>query len=270
VTTITRTTPTSCATFAVATFTMTSHEAMAASSKPRRTGGKPRPGRETAMHDNRRAQTAHARRTPCELPPVFDLISRKENVMSASAIASLELFSTADTWQIDPERSSIGFRVKQRLIESVRGRFHDFDGTIQPGSAATFLGTIRVASLATDHARRDEHLRSADFFDAEQFPLMQFASTNVALGDNGSVSVTGELTVKDITRTITLEGTFAGTSIDVDGKERIGFDLRGDLNRLDFDLSWNRLLEAGSLFVGNEVELTLDIVAERAELEKAA
>jgi polyisoprenoid-binding protein YceI len=190
--------------------------------------------------------------------------------MSASAIASLELFSTTDTWHVDPERSSIGFRVRQRLIESVRGRFLDFDGRVQPGDAAAFHGTIRVASLATDHAKRDEHLRSDGFFDAEQFPLMHFASTKVAVGDNGSLLVTGELTIKDITRTIVLEGAFAGTSIDLDGKERIGFDLRGDLNRLDFDLSWNRLLESGGLFVGNEVELTLDIVAERAELERAA
>ena len=190
--------------------------------------------------------------------------------MSASAIASLELFSATDSWHVDPERSSIGFRVKQRLIESVRGRFLDFDGTIQPGDALTFVGTIRVGSLATDHAKRDEHLRSADFFDAEQFPVMQFASTRVALGDNGSLLVTGELTIKEITRTIALKGTFAGTSIDPDGTERVGFDLRGDLNRLDFDLSWNRLLETGGLFVGHEVELTLDIVAERAELERAA
>ena len=190
--------------------------------------------------------------------------------MSAPAIASLELFSTADTWHVDPERSSIGFRVKQRLIESVRGRFLDFDGTINSGDAATFVGSIRVASLATDHAKRDEHLRSADFFNADQFPLMHFASTKVALGDDGSLLVTGELTIKETTQTIALAGTFAGTSIDLDGKERVGFDLRGDLNRLDFDLSWNRLLETGGLFVGHEVELTLDIVAERSELERAA
>jgi polyisoprenoid-binding protein YceI len=190
--------------------------------------------------------------------------------MSASAIASLELFSSTDTWHVDPERSSIGFRVKQRLIESVRGRFLDFDGTIRSGDAARFLGTIRVASLSTDHAKRDEHLRSADFFNAERFPLMHFASTRVALGDNGSLLVTGELTIKEIAQTIALAGTFAGTAIGPDGKERVGFDLRGDLNRLDFDLSWNRLLETGGLFVGNEVELTMDIVAERAELERAA
>ena len=190
--------------------------------------------------------------------------------MSASATEGLELFSTTDTWRVDPERSSIGFRVKQRLIESVRGRFLDFDGTIQPGDAATFLGTIRVASLTTDHIKRDERLRSGDFFDSEQFPLMSFASSKIAVGDNGSLLVTGELTIKEITQPIALEGEFVGTSIDLDGKERIGFDLRGDLNRLDFDLSWNRLLESGGLFVGNEVELTLDIVAERAELERAA
>jgi polyisoprenoid-binding protein YceI len=186
------------------------------------------------------------------------------------AIASLELFSTTDTWHVDAGRSSIGFRVKQRLIESVRGRFLDFDGMIEPGEAPRFIGSVRVASLITDHARRDEHLRSADFFDTERFPLMQFASTAIGLGDGGSLVVNGDLTIKDTTRPIELEGTFAGMSIDPDGQERVGFDLRGDVNRLDFDLSWNRLLETGGLFVGNQVELVLDIVAERASLERAA
>jgi polyisoprenoid-binding protein YceI len=160
-------------------------------------------------------------------------------------------------------RQAAADRIRPRPLPRLRG-------TIQPGDAATFLGTIRVASLATDHIKRDEHLRSADFFNAEQFPLMHFASTKVALGDNGSLLVIGELTIKEITRTIALEGTFAGTSIDLDGTERIGFDLRGDLDRLDFDLSWNRLLETGGLLVGHEVEITLDIVAERADLERAA
>jgi polyisoprenoid-binding protein YceI len=187
-----------------------------------------------------------------------------------SAIASLELFSTTDTWHVDAERSSIGFRVKQRLIESVWGRFLDFDGKIEPGETPKFVGSIRVASLATDHAERDEHLRSADFFDAARFPLMHFASTEIGLGDNGSLVVAGDLTIKDTTRPIALEGTFSGTSIGLDGQERVGFDLRGDLNRLDFDLSWNRLLETGGVLVGNDVELIMDIIAERAPLERAA
>lgn len=179
--------------------------------------------------------------------------------MSASATASLKLFSTTDTWHVDPERSSIGFRARQRFTESVRGRFLDFDGQIQPGAPTTLIVTMRVANLAADHIRRDELLRSADFFNAEQFPLVHFVSTKVVVGDNGSLLVAGELTIKDLTRTIALEGTFAGTSIDLDGTERMRFDLRADLNRLDFDLSWNRL-----------VELTLDIVAARTELARAA
>ena len=187
-----------------------------------------------------------------------------------NATASLDLFCATDAWHVDAERSSIGFRVKQRLIESVWGRFLEFDGSIEPGEAPKFVGAIRVASLATGHERRDEHLRSRDFFDSERFPLIRFNSTAINLGEGGSLAVTGDLTIKETTRPIALTGTFAGTSVDSDGQERVGFELRGDLNRLDFDLSWNRLLESGALFVGNQVELALDIVAERAPLERAA
>ena len=187
-----------------------------------------------------------------------------------SAIASPELFLATDTWHVDPERSAVGFRVKQRLIESVWGRFLDFDGVIESGETPRFVGSIRVASLATEHEERDRHLRSADFFDAERFPEMHFVSTKIGLGEGGSLLVAGDLTIKDTTRPVALEGTFAGTSVAADGRERVGFDLRGQLNRLDFDLSWNRLLETGGLFVGNNIELALDIVAERAGLERAA
>jgi polyisoprenoid-binding protein YceI len=190
-----------------------------------------------------------------------------------SAVANLELFSATDAWHIDPARSAIGFRVKQRVIESVWGRFHDFDGMIEPGEQGgppRVVGEIRVASLATDHPKRDEQLRSSDFFDAARFPVMRFASTGITLDDSGSVLVSGDLTIKETTRPISLGGTFAGTSVDQDGRESVGFDLRGELNRRDFDLSWNRVLETGALFVGNVVELVLDIVAARAPLEHAA
>ncbi len=187
-----------------------------------------------------------------------------------NAIAIPELFIATDTWHVDPARSAIGFRVKHQLIESVRGRFLDFDGQIESGETPRFVGSIRVASLATDHEERDRRLRSADCFDVQRFPEMHFVSTKIGLGEGGSLLVTGELTIKDTTRPTTPAGTFAGASVDPDGTERVGFELRGELNRLDFDLSWNRLLETAGLVVGNNIELALDIVAERAGLERAA
>jgi polyisoprenoid-binding protein YceI len=187
-----------------------------------------------------------------------------------TAIETPELLLAADTWTVDPERSSVGFRIKQRLIETVWGRFHDFDGVIESGEAPKFAGAIRVTSVATGHPARDEQLRSADFFDATRYPEMRFVSSNVGLGDGGVLLLTGDLTIKDITRPVALSGAFAGTSVDLDGRERIGIDLRGELNRDDFGLSWNRLLETGGMWIGNHVELVLDLVAERVVLERAA
>jgi polyisoprenoid-binding protein YceI len=187
-----------------------------------------------------------------------------------TAIVSLDLFSTTDTWHVDRARSSIGFRVRQRMIESVWGRFLDFDGRIEPGQPPTIVGAIRVASLATDHPQRDQQLRSTSFFDAERYPVMGFSSTKIALAEGGLLLVSGELTIRGITRPVVLEGEFRGTFVDLDGRQRLGFGLRGALNRLDFDLSMNRRPESDSLIVGNDIELVLDIVAERTELERAA
>jgi len=187
-----------------------------------------------------------------------------------TAIVSLELFSTTDSWHVDRERSSIGFRVRQRMIESVWGRFLDFDGRIEPGQPPRIVGCIRVASLATDHPQRDEQLRSVAFFDAERYPVMGFASTKIALAEGGSLVVAGDLTIRGITRPIVLEGEFRGTFVDLDGRQRLGFGLRGAVNRLDFDLSLNRPPRGDSTIVGNDTELLLDIVAARTELERAA
>jgi polyisoprenoid-binding protein YceI len=187
-----------------------------------------------------------------------------------NVIAGLEFFSTTDTWYVDRERSSIGFRVRQRMIESVCGRFLDFDGMIEPGQPPTFVGSVRVASLATDHPERDELLRSTAFFDAERYPVMGFASTNIGLGDGGSLVVNGDLTIRGITRRVALDGTFRGTFVGRDGRQRLGFGLRGEVNRLDFDLSLNRATQGDSLIVANDIELILDIVVERTPLERGA
>src|SRR5580704_11165473 len=155
------------------------------------------------MNDNRTSPTA-AGAAPSVRAPFRSLFSsRKENGMTSSV--SLELFSTTDSWYVDRERSSIGFRVRQRMIESVWGRFLDFEGMIEPGQSPTFVGSVRVASLATDHPERDELLRSTAFFDAERYPVMGFASTEIGVGDGGSLLVAGDLTIRGITRPVKLE-----------------------------------------------------------------
>ena len=188
-----------------------------------------------------------------------------------SAIATKGQLSTNWIWRVDPVHSSIEFRVRHRVIETVKGRFLDFDGVVVPGERPRMAGSIRVASLDTHHAERDDHLRSSDFFDAERYPEMVFESTSVELSDDGALVVVGLLTIRRIARPIQLIGTFRGLEVGLDGRERIAFELRGSLNRHDYGLTWNRLLESGGVLVGNTIDLARDVAAHsEVTLERAA
>jgi polyisoprenoid-binding protein YceI len=172
----------------------------------------------------------------------------------------------AGSWQVDPVHSVVEFRVRHMMIATVKGRFRDFDGEIGASEVPSVAGAIRVASLETLDARRDEHLRSPDFFDAERFPEITFEAGVIEFdGDDRRFLVPGELTIKDVTRPVLLDGMFQGVGIHPDGGERIAFGLRGELDRTDFGLVWNRALETGGVLVGNTVELALDVSAVRAE-----
>jgi polyisoprenoid-binding protein YceI len=207
------------------------------------------------------------RAVPPALPSALQ-ISRKENGMS---VITPEQLRINGMWRVDPAHSSIEFRVRHLMIESVKGRFLDFDGAIEAGQAPSIVGSIRVASLNTHHRERDLHLCSSDFFDAERHPEMSFSSTRIDLAEDGSLDVAGELTIKEVTRPVQLSGMFHGVGVGVDGSERIAFELRGELNRLDYDLTWNRLIETGGIMVGNTVELALDVAAVRdVAVERAA
>jgi polyisoprenoid-binding protein YceI len=169
------------------------------------------------------------------------------------------------SWQVDPAHSAVEFRVRHLMIASVKGRFRDFDGAIVPGEAPTVAGSIRVASVDTFDERRDEYLRSPDFFDVERFPEIRFRSSAIQLsGDDRRFVVAGELTMKGVTRSVALAGVFRGVGVHPDDGERIALELRGELDRTDFGLGWNRALETGGLLFGNTVELALDVSAVRA------
>jgi polyisoprenoid-binding protein YceI len=183
--------------------------------------------------------------------------------MSVVENASEQLLSSG-SWQVDPAHSAIEFRVKHMMIATVKGRFRDFDGAIVPGELPNVSGSIRVASLDTLDERRDEHLRSPDFFDVERYPEIEFQSSGIELnGGDGHFAVPGELTIKGVTRPVELDGEFRGAGLHPDGSERIALELRGKLDRTDFGLTWNRLLETGGVLVGNTVELALDVSAIR-------
>jgi polyisoprenoid-binding protein YceI len=185
--------------------------------------------------------------------------------MSVAENAGAQMLA-ARSWQVDPVHSVVEFRVRHMMIATVKGRFRDFDGAIVSGEVPGVAGSIRVASLETLDARRDEHLRSPDFFDVERYPEITFQSEALQLdGDDRSFLVHGELTIKDVTRPILLDGVFQGAGVHPDGAERIAFALRGELDRTDFGLVWNRALETGGMLVGNTVELALDVSAVRAQ-----
>jgi polyisoprenoid-binding protein YceI len=185
--------------------------------------------------------------------------------MSMVENAKEQLLSSG-SWFVDPAHSTVEFRVKHLVIQTVSGRFRDFDGAIVAGSAPFISGSIRVASLDTLHEERDAHLRSSDFFDAARYPEISFSAADMQFnGDASRFALSGELTIKGVTRPITLDGEFVGVVLDGDGRERIALELRGQLDRSEYGLVWNRALETGNVLVGNTVDLLLDVAAVRVD-----
>ena len=175
-----------------------------------------------------------------------------------------EQLTSNSTWSIDPAHSTIEFRVKHMVIQTVRGRFRDFEGTLVAGDEPSIVGRINAASLETMHEGRDEHLRSSDFFDVERFPEITFEAGRLEFdGDDDHFMLPGELTIKGVTRPITLDGEVVGGVIDGDGSDRIALSLRGRIDRGEFGLVWNRLLETGSVVVADKVDLIVEVAAVR-------
>jgi len=168
------------------------------------------------------------------------------------------------TYQIDPAHSEAAFQVRH-LITKVRGHFADFAGTITFASDdaknSSVAFAIQTKSVDTNQPQRDEHLRSADFFDVEKFPLLTFKSTSVAVRDDNQFDVTGELTIRDVTKTIVLPVSYLGAAKDPWGADKVAFETEITLNRKDYGLNWNAALEAGGFLVGDEVKVSLSIQA---------
>jgi len=168
------------------------------------------------------------------------------------------------TWNIDATHSTIGFSIRHMVFSKVRGRFLKYTGAIQLDDdlAKSWVEvTIDAASIDTGTAQRDTHLRSADFFDAERFPELRFRSTRVDDLGGDRLRVTGDLTIRDVAREVVLDVEPAGRGMDPWGNERIGFVAKTSLDRKDFGLKWNQVLEAGGVLVGDRVDLELDIQA---------
>ena len=165
-------------------------------------------------------------------------------------------------WNIDTAHSQVGFAVRHMMISTVRGKFAKFDADVQLEltnlSQATVTARIDAASVDTGDEKRDGHLRSADFFDAEKYPTIEFKSTQVSQQD-ARLTVHGLLKIRGQEHPITLQGEVVGPGKDPWGNSKLGFSLSGDVDREQWDLTWNQALEAGGVLVAKKVKLELEI-----------
>ena len=167
------------------------------------------------------------------------------------------------TWNIDPVHSEVTFKVKHLVISTVTGRFKKFSGSVESGkedfSDARVQFTIDVNSIDTGNEQRDGHLKSPDFFDTANHPEIKFVSKKIINNGDGSYEFTGDLTVRDITKTVDLRAEFGGVQKDFYGNTVAGFEISGKINRKEFGLHWNGVTEAGSIVVSDEVKLFVNV-----------
>jgi polyisoprenoid-binding protein YceI len=168
------------------------------------------------------------------------------------------------TYTVDPSHSRVEFSVKHLGIANVKGSFGTFEGTLVVDgdiSTAKASGSVDVATVDTNESARDEHLRSADFFDAEQFPKLTFEATAIKPVDSDTFQITGDLSLHGVTKSVTLKAEVQGTETDPWGNERVGLEITGQLNRSDYGMKFNQALGSGNMLVSDKVKLSLDISA---------
>jgi len=176
---------------------------------------------------------------------------------------------TKTKWAVDPTHSSVEFSIRHMMFTNVKGAFQTYDATIEADpndlTTANISFSVDLASVDTKNEDRDNHLRSADFFDVENKPKMTFTSTKVEKKDEGEYAVTGDLSLNGVTKPETFDVTFEGQGKDPWGNEKAGFSAEGTLNRSDYGLTWNAALETGGVLVGDKVKVSLEIQAAKAE-----
>jgi polyisoprenoid-binding protein YceI len=166
-------------------------------------------------------------------------------------------------WEIDPAHTSIAFVAKYLMVTKVRGHFSEFSGFVmvaeRPEDSSAEI-TITAASIDTGTADRDKHLRSADFLDVDRFPELRFRSTDVEFPGEDRITLIGDLTIRDVTKSVALDAEFTGMSQDPWGNPRAGYSARTQIDREDFGASWNLALEAGGWLVSKTVQIELDVL----------
>jgi len=175
---------------------------------------------------------------------------------------------TTKTFNLDKAHTDVIFATKHMMVTTIRGKFAGVDGTlnldVENPTASSGSFTVDVASLNTGVEQRDGHLRSADFFDAENYPTMTFASTKVESKGGNDYLVTGDLTIKDVTKPVRFEVEYLGLYAAMNGTQRAGFHATGKINREEFGLTWNVALETGGWLVGKDIKIEIDVAAEEA------
>ena len=183
----------------------------------------------------------------------------------AGAFSTASVAADTATFNIDKGHSELTFRIRH-IMSRVSGTFTDWKGTITGNPAAWSGGSteiiIQTTSIDTRLERRDTHLRSADFFDAANHPEITFKSTSVVVAGN-AVTLTGDLTIRGVTKPVTLSGEYLGTTGE-GAKQRVGFHVSGKINRMDFGVAWNKVLETGGVMLGDDVDLDISVEAVRA------
>ena len=166
-------------------------------------------------------------------------------------------------WTLDPLHSELGFKVKHLMISNVSGSFKDFTAVMETEnddfSKARVVLSAQVASIFTNNEQRDAHLRNSDFFEVEDYPQLTFTSTRIEQLDEDTFTMLGDLTLKGVTKPVTLTVEYSGVTNDPWGGERAGFTVNGKLNRKDFGVSYNAVLETGGVALGEEVKINAEI-----------
>jgi polyisoprenoid-binding protein YceI len=176
-------------------------------------------------------------------------------------IAGIEL-PHPGVWTFDPNHTKFGFTARHLMVTKVRGHFAEFDGDIHIGERpedSSVNVVVKTASVDTGSPDRDKHLRSEDFFDVDRYPKMTFRSTKVERAGDAGLRITGELTIRDVTRPITFEGQFEGMVTTPWGATTAGFSAAAEIDREDWGLTWNVALESGGWLVSKKVEISLDV-----------
>lgn len=171
--------------------------------------------------------------------------------------------ATATKWALDPTHSEIQFKIKHLVISTVTGSFKSFQGSMQSAGDDNFDNadvefSLDVDSIDTNQEMRDGHLKGEEFFDAAKFPTIKFVSTSM-VKDGDGYKLTGNLTMKDVTKPVTLQAEYGGSAVDFYGNHKAGFEVTGKINRKEFGLTWGGITEAGAIVLGDDVKLIANV-----------